>query len=211
MNDDTGILIFLGLGVLVLVAIVVFGVLGSRRKKRATEPTYTARQSAIGIQPFLESSDLALDDTRQEAIFRERHPIGGRLTLPVVDSEGASADRQVEISRIGRSLRSGWPQAKLGLSVYFREWERSEFPVSFATKGTDGIVAVSMDAAGITALDASSEVVWTSPWERLLFSNGPDLVLGDGAGPTVRLEYQNADTALEELVIKYGTLKQMHF
>lgn len=211
MSDDTGFLIFLGVGVIVLVLIVVFGVLGSRRKKRATEPTFSARQSAIGRQPFLESSDLALDDTRQEEIFRQRYPIGGTLTLPVPDAEGTSSERQVEISRIGRSLRSGWPQAKLGLSVYFREWENSEFPASFPVKGTDRIVAVTLDAEGVAALDAASAVVWSSPWERLLFSNGPDLVLGDGASRTVRLEHAHADAALEELVVKYGTLKQMHF
>ncbi|MFK4762976.1 hypothetical protein ACI3KS_18775 [Microbacterium sp. ZW T5_45] len=211
MSDDTGILLFLAAGVLVLILIVVFGVLGSRRKKRATEPTFSARQSAIGRQPFLESSDLTLDDTRQEEIFRQRYAIGGTFTLPVTDAAGTSTNRQVEISRIGRSLRAGWPQAKLGLSVYFREWEQSEFPASFAVKGSDRIVAVSLDADGITALDAASAVVWSSPWERLLFSNGPDLVLGDGASRTVRLEYRDADAALEELIVKYGTLKQMHF
>lgn len=208
MSDDTGILIFLAVGVLVVIGIVVFGVLSSRRKKNATSRTFSVRSGRIGTQPFLESSDLALDDKRQEELFRLTYEIGGSLQIP---SDDEPDDRTVHISRIGRSLRAGFPQAKIGLSVYFREWENSEFPARFPVRGDHGTTAVTMDAAGVTALDANSSIVWTSPWPALRFSNGPDLVLLDGAGKTVRLQPADAQPEFEEIVIKYGTLQQMHF
>lgn len=208
MSDDTGILLFLGAGALVLLLIVVFGVLSSRRKKRATSRTWTVRTGWIGEQPFIESSDLAPDDSRQEELFRQTYPIGGSLTITVTDESGP-VQREVHVSRVGRSLRAGFPQAKIGLTAYFREWEGSEFPVVFRVKGSDKVVAIEMDTAGVTARDAAGVTVWTSPWSTLLFSNGPDIVLA-GGGMTVRFEYADGST-IEELLIKYGTLRQMHF
>jgi hypothetical protein len=208
VSDDTGILLFLGAGALILVLIVVFGVRSSRRKKRATSRTWTVRTGWIGEQPFLESSDLAPDDSRQEELFRQTYPIDGSLTITVTDEDGPT-QREVHVSRVGRSLRAGFPQAKIGLTAYFREWEDSEFPVAFPVKGSDKVVEIGMDAAGVTALDAAGATVWTSPWSTLLFSNGPDIVLA-GGGRTVRFE-DGDGSALEELLIKYGTLKQMHF
>lgn len=210
MSDDTGILLFLAAGVLVLALIVVFGVLSSRRKKTATTRTWTVRTGRIGEQPFLESSDLTPDDKRQEELFRQTYPIGGSVTVTITDDQGERAEHEVHVSRIGRSLRAGFPQAKIGLTAYFREWEASEFPVAFPVKGSDKIVEVALDAEGVTARDAAGASVFASPWSTLLFSNGPDIVLAGGTGTTVRVEYKDGDT-LEELLIKYGTLKQMHF
>ena len=210
MDDDTGILLFLAIGVLVLVGIVVFGVLSSRRKKRATAPTWTVQTGWIGEQPFIESSDLAADDTRQEELFRQTYQLGTSLTIRGLGEDGEPTERVVHVSRIGRSLRAGFPQAKLGLTAYFQEWESSEFPVSFAVRGSHKIVEIAMDAEGVTARDATGAPVWTAPWSRLLFSNGPDIVLAAGTGKNVRFEYTNG-SALEEILIKYGTLKQMHF
>ncbi|MHC9046112.1 hypothetical protein ACYX8G_16125 [Microbacterium saperdae] len=210
MSDDTGILLFLAAGVLVLALIVVLGVLSSRRKKAATAHTWTVRTGWIGEQPFLESTDLAPDDKRQEELFRQTYPIGGSVTVAITDEQGERAEHEVHVSRIGRSLRAGFPQAKVGLTAYFREWEGTEFPVAFAVKGSDKIVELAMDAEGVTARDAAGVSVFASPWSTLLFSNGPDIVLAGGTGKTVRVEYKDGDT-LEELLIKYGTLKQMHF
>ncbi|MFJ2370426.1 hypothetical protein [Microbacterium sp. NPDC087665] len=210
MSDDTGILIFLGVGVLVLIGIVVFGVLSSRRKKNATTRTWTVRTDWIGEQPFLASTDLAADDKRQQELFRQTYPIGGSLTITEIDESGEPAPHEVHVSRIGQSLRAGWPQAKRGMTAYFREWENSEFPASFRVKGSDKIVEIAMDAQDVTARDAAGASVWTSPWTTLLFSNGPDIVLANGSGKNIRFEYTNGSD-LEEIVIKYGTLKQMHF
>lgn len=211
VDDDLGILIFLGAGVLVLIGIVFFGVLSSRRKKAATQRTFTVRQQAVGEQPFLASSDLDASDRRQEELFRETYPIGGSLVLNLVDAEGAWAEREVHVSRIGRSLRAGWPQARIGLTAYFREWENTEFPAVFPVKGTDRITTVELDEGGVTASDDRNAVVWSAQWSALLFSNGSDIVLGDGTGKTIRFDHPDGHPALEELLIKYGTLKQMHF
>ncbi|WEK62103.1 MAG: hypothetical protein P0Y60_04940 [Candidatus Microbacterium colombiense] len=209
MSDDTGILLFLALGVLVLIAIVVLGVLSSRRKRTATTRTWTVSTGWIGEQPFLQSSDLAPDDTRQEELFRQTYEVGGSLTITTADENGEPVEREVHVSRIGRSLRAGFPQAKIGVTAYFREWEGSEFPVAFAVKGTDKVVEIAMDADGVTARDAAGASIWASPWSTLLFSNGPDIVLA-GGGRTVRVEDTDGSD-LEELLIKYGTLTQMHF
>lgn len=210
MNDDTAILLFLAVGAVVLIGIVVFGILSSRRKRTAQTRSFTVRQAWIGEQPFFESSDLALDDKRQEELFRQTYPLGGTLAITVAGADGEGVEREVEVARIGRSLRSGWPNAKLGLSAYFREWEHSEFPTAFAVKGSGGVVEIAMDADGVIARDASGADVWNAAWSSLLFSNGPDIVLGGGSAGTVRFEYVNG-SELEELLIKYGTLKQMHF
>lgn len=211
MDDDTGILIFLGAGVLVLVAIVVFGVLSSRRKRAATQHTFTVRQVWIGDQPFLESSDLDASDKRQEELFRLRYPVGSSLVLARAGADGDRIEQEVHVSRIARSLRAGWPQAKLGLSVYFREWEGSEFPARFSVKGTDKVAGVELDATGVRAVDAAEDLVWSAPWEKLLLSNGPDIMLADGAAKTIRFESLDDDPDLQEILIKYGALKQMHF
>lgn len=210
MSDDTGILIFLAVGVLVLAGIVAFGVLSSRRKKNASTRTWTVRTDWIGDQPLLASSDLALGDKRQEELFRQAYAIGGVVTITAPGESGEPTSREVHVSRIGRSLRAGFPQARLGLAAYFREWEGSEFPVSFAVKGSDKVVEIAMDADAVTALDAAGATVWTSPWSTLLFSNGPDIVLSGGAAKTVRFDDAEGSD-IEEIIIKYGTLKQMHF
>ena len=61
------------------------------------------------------------------------------------------------------------------------------------------------------AVDAADDLVWSAPWERLLFSNGTDIVLSDGAAKTIRVESPDGEPELEEILIKYGTMKQMHF
>lgn len=209
MSDDTGILLFLGAGVLVLLAIVIVGVRSSRRKKAATTRTWSVHTGRLGEQTYVESSDLDLADTRQEELFRQAYPIGGGLTLTIAGEDGEPITHEVQVSRIGRSLRAGFPQAKIGLTAYFREWENTEFPVSFPVKGSDKVVEIAMDATGVSARNAAGAAVMTSPWSTLLFSNGPDIVLA-GGGTTVRFEYAGGSD-LEEIIIKYGTLKQMHF
>lgn len=204
-------MIFLGAGVLVLVGIIVFGVLSSRRKRAASRPAFTVRQASIGDQPFLESSDLDASDKRQEELFRLTYPTGSGVVLSWESADGDEIEQELHVSRIGRSLRAGWPQAKLGLSVYFREWEGSEFPARFAVKGTDKVTGLELDATGVRAVDAADDLVWSAPWERLLFSNGTDIVLSDGAAKTIRVESPDDEPELEEILIKYGTMKQMHF
>lgn len=211
MDDDLGILIFLGAGVLVLIGIVVFGVLSSRRKKAATQRTFTVHQGMIGGQPFIASSDLDASDKRQEELFRDTYPIGSSLVLALVDAEGERTEHEVHVARIGRSLRAGWPQAKIGLTAYFREWENTEFPAVFSVKGTDRITTIGLDETGVTASDAHDAIVWSAPWSALLFSNGPDIILAAGNGKNIRFDNPEASPDLEELLIKYGTLKQLHF
>lgn len=211
VSDDTGILLFLGIGAVILIGIVVFGLLSSRQKKNAQTRTWTVRTEWIGDQPYLASTDLTQDDKRQEELFRLTYAIGGVLPMTLADENGERVERDLRVSRIGRSLRGGWPQAKLGLTAYFAEWDNSEFPVTFPVKASDKIVSITMDADGIAARDAVGAVVWSSPWSSLLFSNGPDIVLSDGAAHTLRIETPEEHPELEEILIKYGALKQMHF
>lgn len=212
MSDDSGILLFLAIGVLVLAGIVFFGVRSSRTKKTADRRTWTVRTEWIGEQRFIASSDIALDDRRQEELFRLTYPIGGVVPLTgPVEPDGNPATTELTVSRIGRSLRAGWPQAKLGLTAYFAPWESSEFPARFAVKGSNRIVVVTLDVTGVTALDSTEQPVWSARWAELTFSNGPDIVLAGGTPGPVRIEYPEGHPEFEEILIKYGTLKQMHF
>ncbi|MGD8193048.1 hypothetical protein ACEXQB_000960 [Herbiconiux sp. P18] len=115
------------------------------------------------------------------------------------------------MARTQRSLREGWPQAKIGFTAYFREFEQAEFPVTLAVAGEKKTTTVVLDATGVVAMTAEQKVVWQSDWEGLTFSNGPDLILHDGK-QAIRLESGGSGRSpLEELVIKYGRLTQMHF
>lgn len=209
MTDDQGIILFLAIGVVVLAAIVGFGIRSSRKKARAQKPTFTTRLRWLGEQPYFESSELAMDDRRQEEIFRTLYAIGSEATVPAAAPETPSTI--LHVSRIGRSLRSGWPNAKIGFTAYFAEFENVELPVEFAVAGSDGVTLVELSVGGVTGRGADGQSLWASTWADLTFSNGPTLILANGASRPLTIEYANAEPELEELVIKYGTLKQMHF
>lgn len=215
MSDDQGIIIFLGIGVAVIALIVVVGLLSSRRKAKSARPAWSVAVQHLGDQPFLASSDVLLNDKRAWARFQEQYPLGAVVSVPIAHGnpeEPAPAPRDLHVSAVKRSLRAGWPTAKWGFTVYFAEYEGTDLPASFAVKGSKKIVAVALDAHGITAMDATEQQVWASPWSDLLFSNGTDLILRN-TRDAVHLEVSTTGSLneLEELVIKYGTLKQMHF
>ncbi|SKA97391.1 hypothetical protein SAMN06295879_2331 [Agreia bicolorata] len=207
MSDDQGILLFLGAGVVVLALIVVIGVASGRRKKKSGIASWRVTVDWIGDQPYLSSSDVVLNDAWQWKQFQERYPIGS----PVDSIHVGDETRTLHISRVSQSLRAGWPLAKAGFTAYFEEYERSEFPVAFAVKADRGIAEVRLDDAGVTAVDTSGAVVFSGPWSTLLFSDGPDLILKNDTGMIHIADGQSGYNELEELVIKYGTLKQLHF
>ena len=211
------IIAFLGVGVLVLVLIVFFGVRSSQRKARTNTRSWHVNFQQVGGQPFIESSSVDLADQRQWGLFLAAYPIGARIetvSAAVTAEPGAEpAIASYVVSRVSKSLREGWPQAKLGFTAYFREFEGVEFPVRYAVKADRRISALNFDAAGVTGLDGAGQSVWSSPWAQLRFSNGSDLMLNDGS-TTIHVEFPKGEeewARLEELVIKYGTLKQMHF
>ncbi|MGG7465257.1 hypothetical protein [Plantibacter sp. YIM 135347] len=211
MDDDTGFLIFMAIGVLILVLIVVFGVASSRRKAKTNAPSWTTRVASLGAQPYLESSDVDQPDARQWELFQKINAPGTTLDVPVLDDAGEDRVATLTVARVQRSLRAGWPQAKIGFTAYFREFEQSEFPLTLVVSGEQRITAVQLDAAGVTALTADQTVVWRSAWADLSYSNGTDLILHNGRQP-IHIATSDADQdPLEELVIKYGRLKQMHF
>ena len=210
MSDEMGIIIFLAIGFLVVVGIVVVGVLRGRKQAQATTATWTTQLGLIGEQPYLVSSDFDMRNNRQVELFREAHKPGATVTLSQPGEDGEPIVQEVHVSRIGESLRAGWPNAKFGLTVYFSEWEQSEFPQTFTIKDSRKIREIELDVAGISVRDAEGVVVWHSLWESLLFSNGPDMILANGTGQPIHIEYVPGSD-LEELIIKYGTLKQMHF
>ncbi|SMG24104.1 hypothetical protein [Agreia pratensis] len=207
MSDDQGILLFLGAGVVVLALIAVIGITSGRRKKKAGVASWSVTVDWIGDQPLLSSSDALLNDAWQWKQFQERYPIGS----PVDSIRVGDETRTLHISRVSQGLRAGWPLAKAGFTAYFEEYEMSEFPVAFTVKADRGVVEVRLDHAGLTAVDASGTRVFSGPWSTLLFSNGPDLILTNDTGMIHVTLGQGGNDALEELVVKYGTLKQMHF
>lgn len=77
MDDDPTILLILGLGALVVVLIVVFGVMSSRRKARATAPRWQVRTIEVLGQPVLETTSVERTDDRQWQLFQ-----GGSVPAP---------------------------------------------------------------------------------------------------------------------------------
>jgi hypothetical protein len=212
MTDDELILIVMGIGIAIIAVIVVVGVLTSRRKRRSGLPSYTVSLQYLGAQPFLVSSDVEISDKRSWEQFVQQYPIGAVVPDVTVVSGEDEATRTLHISAVKRSLRAGWPTAKARLTAYFAEFEYSELPVSFPAKGKNRIVAVNLDRTGFTAVNAAGEPVWASSWPSLRFSNGRDLLLRND-DTAMRIEYlsDGRSRGLEELVIKYGILQQMHF
>ncbi|WP_053353718.1 hypothetical protein [Leucobacter musarum] len=212
MSDDIGILIFLAVGVLVLAAIVFFGVRSSAKKKRADRPTWQVSTQWIVGQPVIVSSDIELADRRQEELFRQTYDIGGIVAGVLVPGpDGTPTPTDLRVSRVSRSLRAGWPQAKLGLAVYFEPWEQAEFPASYPISGSAKSVRLELDANGVTASDAASAMTWAAPWSSIRVSNGNDIILADGENRRVQFSVPAEHAELEEVLTKYATMQQMHF
>ncbi len=212
VSDDQGILLFLGVGVVIIALIVIVGLLSSRRKRKTGRPSWSAAVHYLGEQPYIASSATELGDKRQWAMFQERYPRGAEISsVPVMTGDEESI-RTLHVSHVQRSLRASWPMAKVGFSAYFTEYMGTDLPASFQVKGSRHLAAVRLDESGLTAMNEGGETVWASPWSRVRFSNGTDLVLKNDAG-TIRIENPASGHAnpLEELVIKYGTFEQMHF
>ena len=211
MDDDTGFLIFMAIGVGILALIVVFGVSSSRRKARTNKQTWTARIAYLGAQPYVESSDVEQPDARQWELFQQQYAPGTSHQVPVVDGAGGEQRVPLTVAQTRRSLRAGWPQAKIGFTAYFREFANSEFPISIAVSGERKITSVILDEVGVQAMTDDHSLVWRSDWSDLVFSNGTDLILHNGERPVHINTPDSPRDLLEELVVKYGRLKQMHF
>ena len=199
MTDDQGILIFMAAGVAALAIIIVIGVLSSRRKRNSGTATWTVGLQYLGEQPYLASSDVLLNDKHEWEMFQSRYAVG--TAVPIADGP------TLHVSSVKQSLRAGWPIAKAGFTAYFAEYAHSEFPAVFLVKGSNGITVLDLDDSGVTAVDGTDRAVWSSTWRALTFSNGPDLILRNEK-EAIHVE---SNEPLEELLIKYGTLKQMHF
>jgi hypothetical protein len=215
VEEDWMIITFLGAGVLVLALIVFFGVRSSIRKARTGTISWQSGFRWLGDQTFVESSAVELGDKRQWELFRAVYQIGSRIdAVPVpVGPDEAPAFASFTVSRVSQSLGAGWPKAKLGFTAYFKEFEGVEFPARYAVKADRRISSLSFDAAGVVGHDSAGEQACSASWEQLRFSNGSDLILTDGS-TMIHVEFpkdKDERDSLEELVIKYGTLKQMHF
>lgn len=133
--------------------------------------------------------------------------------------EGAAAEppvekipemRQLRVSRVSRSLRSVSPIALVGYNAYFEEYEKSEFPVGLIVRGSDGVAMVTLTGEELVAFDERGRRLWSSRWERLIFSNAHDLLLYNGH-TQIRIDDEDQRDLVEALVVKYGRFEQMHF
>lgn len=213
MDDDPTILLILGLGALVVVLIVVFGVMSSRRKARATAPRWQVRTIEVLGQPALETTSVERTDDRQWQLFQER--FGPGTVIPEVSVEGRDGPRSwrdLTVSRVRRSLRSGWPQARVGFTAYFEAFENREFPANFRIDSPT-VAGIACDRHGVTVTAPDGTSLLTAAWDRLLVSNGPDVILqsGDQRVSVDAVRTAAAPTEVEEVLIKYGQFRQLHF
>ena len=118
--------------------------------------------------------------------------------------------RQMRVSRVSRELRSVHPRALVGFNAYFEEYEKSEFPVGLIVRGSDGVAMVTLTDEDLVAFDERGRRLWSSRWERLIFSNAHDLLLYNGH-MQIRIDDEDQRDLVEALVVKYGRFEQMHF
>lgn len=170
---------------------------------------------AIPVEPEPVAPKPAADDTDN----------GNRTQPEDADTAGAAASgdnapteaaekipevRQVRVSRVSRELRSVYPLALVGFNVYFEEYEKTEFPVGLIVRGSDGVAMMTLTDDDIVAFDERGRRLWSSRWERLIFSNAHDLLLYNGH-TQIRIDDEDQRDLVEALVVKYGRFEQMHF
>ncbi len=239
MNQDElfgGLLAIFVLAVIAIGAIVVFGDLSIRPRPRRL-PLWQYTHRVIGRdQPFVTSSgSFPANEQRLWELWVESHKPGKLVAVPVEeqapapapvpaegDADTAAGDdgspakpaepetRQLRVSRVSRELRSVYPLALVGFNAYFEDYEKSEFPVGLIVRGSDGVAMMTLTADDVVAFDERGRRLWSSRWERLIFSNAHDLLLYNGH-TQIRIDDEDQRDLVEALVVKYGRLEQMHF
>ncbi len=210
MNDDPALFLFLAMAATAILLVVAFGITSSRRRARATSPSWQVTQNAVLGQPVLESSGVEVSDTRQWQLFQDQFAEGS--LHPVARLDGVEASEELRVSRVSRSLRDGWPRPKVGFSAYFQDFEGTEFPATISLPGNSGLASVTADAGGLRVCGPDGQLRWAATWTTLRFSNGDDLVLHNGSEPLrLNLSRDDGRNDFEELVIKYGAFRQMHY
>jgi len=208
-EEDLPILIFLVVGAVVLALLVVFGVLSSRRKSRATRPSYEVRLLWEMSQPVLSTSSMnASDGKRQWEIFRQLFAPGTEVhDLPVGAPGGQDGPREVQslrVSRVAREVREGWPQAQVGFLAYFEPYEFSEFPASFVLSG-GRFARVDLDRGGVQ-VSGGEAPAWAASWDECRVAGRQDSIRLHNGRAQIELERSRTpdDTTLEALLVKYG-------
>lgn len=237
MNQDElfgGLLAIFVLAVIAIGAIVVFGDLSIRPRPRRL-PLWQYTHRVIGRdQPFVTSSgSFPANEQRLWELWVESHKPGKLVAVPVEEQATApiaaptegetdtgtgtdtspaepAATRQLRVSRVSRELRSVYPLALVGFNAYFEDYEKSEFPVGLIVRGSDGVAMMTLTADDVVAFDERGRRLWSSRWERLIFSNAHDLLLYNGH-TQIRIDDEDQRDLVEALVVKYGRLEQMHF
>ncbi|WP_104091514.1 hypothetical protein [Arthrobacter sp. GMC3] len=218
-DEDLGIAIFIAVGILVVVLIIVFGVISTRRKNRAITPSYDLRIVQAAGQPALATSSVdRLNGKRQWELFQQLFAPGTEVPMVPV-SETASmhtpADgnletepltRTLRVSRLSREVREGWPNAMVGFTAYFEPYEFIEFPAVFdATARKFQLIKLSQE--GIQILTADQSLVWEASWDSCKVAGvNKEIKLHNGkALMVVDRESINDDSIFEALCVKYGT------
>ncbi|MGO2750500.1 MAG: hypothetical protein ACTIA6_10660 [Pseudoclavibacter sp.] len=253
MNQDElfgGLLVIFVLAAIAISAIVVFGDLSVRPRKRHL-PDWRYTHRVIGRdQPYVTSvGSFPASEQRLWEIWLESHKPGTLVAIPV-EEEASSASpaettdaeddaaaenkgaaegkgssekkaaedapekipemRQLRVSRVSRELRSVHPMALVGFNAYFEDYEKSEFPVGLIVRGSDGVAMLTLTDDELVAFDERGRRLWSSRWERLIFSNAHDLLLYNGH-TQIRIDDEDQRDLVEALVVKYGRFEQMHF
>ena len=203
-------LIFLIAGALVLVLIVVFGVLSSRRKNRATEPSYELTAQWDAGQPVLATSSMnAYDGKRQWEIFQQRFAPGTEVPgLPLSDPGGKEpvADRgTLRVSRVAREVREGYPNARVGFVAYFAPYELSEFPMVLATGGR-GAERIELDGHGVRVLSADGSTTWEAGWSDCQVAGREHAIRVHNGRSQFEIDRSRTPDhrTLEAVLVKYG-------
>lgn len=168
----------------------------------------------VAPKPVADSADNSgRSDAEDAEANTDTDPSGagaGGDTPSVDAAEKFPEVRQMRVSRVSRELRSVYPLALVGFNVYFEEYEKTEFPVGLIVRGSDGVAMMTLTDDDIVAFDERGRRLWSSRWERLIFSNAHDLLLYNGH-TQIRIDDEDQRDLVEALVVKYGRFEQMHF
>ncbi|MBO9523981.1 MAG: hypothetical protein J7518_20795 [Nocardioidaceae bacterium] len=205
--------------------IVVLGVRRERRRSRA--PGWELRTGTVLGQPvLLTDSSFAARPGAQDRMLLEQFRPGTEVevllptgVLPPGASTESSAPAtarltaRLTVGAVKRSLRGGWPTANLGYGIYFAEYDGSELPTAVPVLRHRSLTSLrfDLDGLGIVGADNREQAV---PWAQVDFSNGPDLKVRIPGYGVLTFEERHLGASYrvtEELLIKYGTFRQLHF
>lgn len=202
-EDGFGILIFCVVAVVVLAAIVFFGIRSTRRKNRSAAAAFEVSSVLAGGQPVLMSSSMnRYDGKHQWELFQRDYGVGTTHQWSGPDGQV----HELRVSRVRQETREGYPQAKVGFVAYFEPYEFVEFPMILPLSNRKAQV-LELTREGCRLLASDGAVSWAGAWEAIYVAAQKDDTLLAGPNGSLRVRHDEVSdpVLVEATLVKYGT------